>query len=482
MSSKELQRVEVFGRVQAGQLRLVDAALLLPLSYRQTKRLWRRYRQQGPAGLQHGNAGRASHRAKSPAFHEQVLRLVREKYSGSSEAPRFGPTLAAEHLAEEDGLQVAAETLRRWMLESGQWSRQRGRARAHRQRRTRKEHFGEFVQLDGSFHAWYEQRGPRGCLMNMVDDATNTTHARLGQAETIWAAVAVLRAWIERHGVPLTLYTDWKNVYKVLPTPKQQLRGEQPLTQFGRMCALLDIRIVAAHSPQAKGRVERNHGVHQDRLVKKLRRLAICEDVAANAYLETHYLPALNERFAKPPAQAQDYHRPAPSRAELDRVFRLESPRWVSNDWVLRHHGRCLQLQPTRQQRRSPQGKALLYESDDGRIEVLYRGESMAFVELPQASTKPLREKAVTGHVRSWRRPYRPESEHPYKRHAASQMQRRRRQLLAKAVAARRAEKAACVPPAGANPAPPGCTPAAFSTSTSHEKGDTLIERSEGTF
>ena len=148
------------------------------------------------------------------------------------------------------------ETLRRWMLAEGLWSRQRKRKK-HCQRRERKSHFGELVQLDGSFHDWLEERGPRGCLMDMVDDATSRTLARLGKEETIWAAVGVLRAWIEKYGVPRALYTDWKNVYKRKATPAEQLRGEVPVTQFGRMCQKLGIRIIAASSPQAKGRVER---------------------------------------------------------------------------------------------------------------------------------------------------------------------------------------------------------------------------------
>jgi len=195
------------------------------------------------------------------------LRASLEFASGDEFGRPGGATLrahlAAEHLAEEDGLHIDAETLRRWMLEHGLWMRTRGRKSAHLHRRPRKEHFGELVQLDGSFHTWYEQRGPQRRLMNMVDDATGIAHARLGEAETIWAAAQVLRAWIERYGVTLALYTDWKNVYKVAPTPQQELRGEEPLTQFGRMCMRLGIRIVGAHLPQAKGSVERNHGVHQ---------------------------------------------------------------------------------------------------------------------------------------------------------------------------------------------------------------------------
>jgi transposase len=224
MSSRELERVEVMGRVDSGALKLKDAAAMLELSYRQAKRLWRRYREVGGKGLQHGNAGRPSNRSKPLKLRRRVLNLIKKKYSGSEEE-RFGPTLASEHLAEEDGIAIDHETLRGWMLAEGLWSRQR-RRKKHCQRRERKSHFGELVQLDGSFHDWLEQRGPRGCLMDMVDDAAGTVQAGMGKEETIWAAVGVLRAWIGKYGIPRGLYTDWKNVYKrkvtatrTLPSP-----------------------------------------------------------------------------------------------------------------------------------------------------------------------------------------------------------------------------------------------------------------------
>src|SRR6266480_5562033 len=195
-------------------------------------------------------------------------------------------------------LEVDAETLRRWMLGEGLWSRER-KHRQHRRRRERKEHFGELVQMDGSFHPWLEERGPEGCLIDMVDDASNTTWAQLGEQETIWAVGEALRAWIERYGVPLALYVDWKNLYKRCATPGERLRGEEPITQFGRMCAKLGIELIAASSPQAKGRVERVHGTHQDRLVKKLRRKEIATHAQANTYLQEEYLPEHNRRFAR---------------------------------------------------------------------------------------------------------------------------------------------------------------------------------------
>jgi transposase len=382
MSRRELERAEVMGRVASGDLGLQHAAQMLGLSYRQTKRVWRRYREHGGEGLKHGNAGRESNRGKGKKLQRRVLSLIQRKYSGT-EAERFGPTLAAEHLAEEDGIGIDHETLRRWMLEAGLWSRRRRRQK-HCQRRERKPHFGELVQLDGSFHDWLEERGPRGCLMNMVDDATSTTEARMGKEETLWAAVGVLRAWITRYGVPRALYTDWKNVYQRKATPGEQLRGEAPVTQFGRMCQKLGIRIIAASSPQAKGRVERNHGTHQDRLIKKLRRRGIASYEAANQFLQDQYLPQHNRRFARPAAQAEDYHRCRPSARELQQIFRLESERVISNDWVIRHAGRCWQLRPGARRYGPTKSKALVCEYEDGRVEVYYRGQRIPLHEIAE--------------------------------------------------------------------------------------------------
>jgi hypothetical protein len=387
MSSCELERVEVMGRVGSGDLKLRDAAVMLELSYRQTKRLWRRYRRVGSKGLKHGNAGRRSNHSKPLKLRRRVLNLIRGKYSGSEEE-RFGPTLAAEHLAEEDGIVMDHETLRRWMLAERLWSRQR-KGKKHCQRRERKSHFGELVQLDGSFHDWLERRGPRGCLMNMVDDATSQTQAGMGKEETIWAAAAVLQAWIQKYGVPRALYTDWKNVYQRKATSAEQLRGKVPVTQFGRMCQKLGIRILAASSPQAKGRVERIHGVHQDRLIKKLRRKGIDSYAAANEYLEKEYLREHNRRFTRPAAKPEDYHGRKPTARELRQIFRIETERTISNDWVIRHEGRSLQLQPAGQRRYGPtQSKAQVCEWEDGVMEVYYRGERIAFTELKEPKGK----------------------------------------------------------------------------------------------
>jgi transposase len=357
----------------------------MSLSYRQAKRLYARYRVDGATGLKHRSAGRGSNAARATTEREHVLALVREKYSGDCDE-RFGPTLAAEHLASEDGIQVHHDTLRRWMLAAGLWSRARKRS-PHRQRRERKAHLGELVQLDGSFHRWFERRGPESCLLTMVDDATGRCLGQFGAQETIWAAVGVLRLWMAQFGVPRALYTDWKNVYVRVPNADERASGAPPLTQFGRMCAALDITIIPASSPQAKGRIERHHGTHQDRLVKKLRRRGIQDVATANAFLATEYWPEHNARFARAPASLEDYHVRAPSAAGLARVFRLATERTVANDWVVRYHNRCFQLQ--RQSQHPPaRSRVQLLESESGAIEIRYRGRLMRWTEIPSAARK----------------------------------------------------------------------------------------------
>jgi transposase len=379
MSAQELKRAGVLARVVAETLTLRGAAVLMGVSYRQAKRLLGRYRAQGAAGLRHGSAGRVSNRATLARVRTQVVALVRRKYSGGVDE-RFGPTLAAEHLASEDGLTVDHETLRRWMLAAGLWSRQRKRS-PYRQRRERKAHFGELVQMDGSFHAWFEDRAPTSCLLTLVDDATGTTLGRFGAQETMWSAVGVLRAWIERYGIPRALYTDWKNVYVRVANAQERVTGAEPLTQFGRMCAALGIQIIPASSPQAKGRIERNHGTQQDRLVKKLRRHGVADVGTANTFLEAAYWADHNARFAIAPASTDDFHVARPRGLRLDTVFRLEEERIVSNDWVVRYDNRSLQL--ARQSGLAPARSTVLVREDvAGAIEIRYRGRALRWTEL----------------------------------------------------------------------------------------------------
>jgi transposase len=368
-------------------LSLKSAATVMAVSYRQAKRLYGRYRAEGAKGLKHRSAGRRSNAARDATERAQILALVREKYSGTVDE-RFGPTLAAEHLASEDGVEVHHDTLRRWMQAAGLWSRARKRS-PHRRRRERKAHFGELVQLDGSLHPWFERRGPQSCLLTMVDDATGQSLGWFGAQETIWAAAGVLRAWITQYGIPRALYTDWKNVYVRPPNQEERATGAEPLTQFGRMCATLGITIIPASSPQAKGRIERHHGTHQDRLVKKLRRQGLADIERANAFLEAEYWAEHNQRFAQAPASRDDFHRALPRRMSLDQVFRLEETRTVSNDWVVRYANRHFQLE--RQSHQPPaRGTVQVFEDATGVIEIQYRGRRMRWTEVPAAAKRPM--------------------------------------------------------------------------------------------
>jgi len=249
--------------------------------------------------------------------------------------------------------------------------------------------------------------------MNMVDDASGDTLARLGSEETIWAAAAVLRAWVKKYGIPVALYTDWKNVYVREASSKEQLQGVVPVTQFGQMCERLGIRIIAANSPQAKGRVERNHGTHQDRLVKKMRLKKIQTHGEANRFLEKEYLPEHNRRFRRTPAQPEDYHRPTPGAVELEEVFHLETGRVIGNDWVVRHNNRYFQVKAQARQYAPAKGKVTVCEWEDGRLQICYRGRAVAWEEIPG----PVPVQAVRSREATVKKPKppTPQADHPWR-------------------------------------------------------------------
>lgn len=376
MNTRDLQRWTVMRRIRDGTLSRREAATVLALSYRQIKRIFRRFRKRGQQGVVHGNVGRRSNRAHAPSIRARAVALIIAHFSGSARGvgQRFGPTLAAEHLATEFDLVIPVPTLRRWMLEEKLWSRLRKSKRVHR-RRARRAHFGELVQMDGSFHAWLEDRGPVACLLTMIDDATGTTLGHFTGEETTWGAAEMLQAWIAMYGVPRALYVDAKSVFVRPATGQELAAGIPPLTQFGRMCATLDIVMIVATSPEAKGRVERVHGTNQDRLVKKLRRAGIATYADANAYVAATYWPAHNTRFAVAPAEAADFHLPVPPRLDLAHVFCLETPRVVGNDWVVRYGNRALQIVPTARAKRltHPRGRIVVHEMRTGALFVVAR-------------------------------------------------------------------------------------------------------------
>jgi len=395
-------------RVKEKAMTIKEAAEVMGISYRQGRRIYKRYVSEGDKGLVHRNRGRPSNRSKSSELREIVLALYREQYWD------FGPTLAAEKLIERDGYEVDHETLRRWLLAVGLWKRQRKRPK-HRQQRERKAHFGEMVQMDGSHHSWFENRGEEECLMDMVDDATGRNLALLSEEETTAAAMKILWAWVEKYGIPKAIYVDWKNVYVTQRklTVEEQLAGELPLTQFGRACQKLDIEIITASSPQAKGRVERKHGVYQDRWVKDLRLAGIRDMERANQSL-SEFIEKLNARFAVEPRVSADFHRPVPQGMDLRNVFCREESRTVGNDWVVRYKNRFFQivsqsnLPPARR-------RVMVQEHLDGTVHIAYRDREVLFIEINELSREPM----ITQQKQQNPEPkknYIPPPDHPWRR------------------------------------------------------------------
>ncbi|HYN79872.1 MAG TPA: ISNCY family transposase [Gemmatimonadaceae bacterium] len=377
MSLRERDRGAVMARVRGEGLRLADAAGMLGLSYRQVKRLYKRFREGGVKGLIHGNVGRRSNRGRPETERRQVLGLVRELYSGPASAgagQRFGPTLVAEHLWDDHGIVLPVSTLKRWMQEGKLWTRRR-RSRHQHHVRARREHFGELLQIDGSFHDWFEGRGPRACLITLIDDGTGRELSRFGKEETLWRAAVLLRRWIESYGVPRAIYADRKTLYIAAGSRKQIERGSEALSQFGLMCGKLGIEVIAAKSPEAKGRVERSHGTNQDRLVKKMRLEGIATYEAANAFLETSYLPAHNARYAVRAGSGVDFHSALDEKIDLAAVFCLERKRVLGKGWVVHYEKRLLHVLPTSEAKRycSPGVWLLVRESEDGAIRLIVR-------------------------------------------------------------------------------------------------------------
>jgi len=410
MSRKEARRKVEFEGVKAGRMSIREVSRRLGLSYRQCRRSYARYREQGDQGLVHRSRGRPSNRGKPLEFKDEVLARCREKYKD------HGPTLAAEELAK-DGCVVDHETLRRWLMADGQWQRHR-RGRKHRARRERRAHFGELVQLDGSHHHWFGDDHDQCCLNDMVDDATGATMARMAGQETTEVCMRVLWQWIETYGIPKALYTDKKNVFVTdrAPTIEEQLAGQKPMTAFGKACSKLAIEMITAHSPQAKGRVERKHAVYQDRFVKLLKRKGITTIEQANELLNDGFVDALNDKFATPPASEQNFHRPLPKKLSLSEVLCYEETRTVCNDWTIRYDNRFFQLLKAKSRLPRPGEKVIVRRLLDGSLQIVYRERKLRFKAIAQPETRQEKKTLEPTMRTTTRTPYIPPPDHPWRR------------------------------------------------------------------
>lgn len=366
MSQKERRRIGIMASVKANELSLIEAAEVLGLCYRQTKRVWKRYDAEGDPGLVHRLRGQPGQRRNPPELRAKILARYAERYGD------FGPTLAAEYLAKEQ-LVVDHETLRRWLLAENKRTVRRRRQR-FRQWRERKPCFGAMVQLDGSHHDWFEGRRGKCVLMVLVDDATNRVWAQFFEEETTHASYDALEGWIRKYGLPQSLYVDRDSIYRCegLGSLAEQLAGQAPQTQFGRAMAQLGVELILAHSPQAKGRVERMNGVLQDRLVKALRLAGINDLESANEHLRQSYLPEHNRKFQKEPASAADAHRGVPRR--LNEVLSWEAERVVQRDWTVQHEGKRYQLDQQHEAMSLAGRKVIVRRLRDGTLQLERQG------------------------------------------------------------------------------------------------------------
>lgn len=403
MSLKERDRLDALRRIERKELTVVAAAELIGLSVRQMRRCWKRFSDEGDAGLVHRLRGRASNHRLEEATAGVIVKLHQEHYHD------YGPTLACEKLLEQHGQKISPNTLTRLLKERGLWQRRRRRGK-HRSRRERRSSFGSMIQMDGSIHLWFEGRAGACVLMVMIDDATNRTFARFYRAETTEAAFDVFGRWVSRHGLPRSLYVDKDSIYRNAEKP-------EAATQFGRAMQELGVELICAHSPQAKGRVERRNAVLQDRLVKELRERNISDIDQANALLEGGYLDEFNKRFAIKAASSEDLHRPVPAEVVLAEVLCEQEHRVVSEDWCVRWKNRLLQIDQRHAELMLPRRKVLVKQLADGRLLVEYQGQKLVTTDLRERPQAPKAKRAIVNN-RGWK----PDASHPWNRTRPGQL------------------------------------------------------------
>ncbi|MBI3324582.1 MAG: ISNCY family transposase [Candidatus Omnitrophica bacterium] len=411
MTTRELDRLKVIHQVLQRKLSWPRAAAQLALSIRQIGRLCARVRTEGHKGIIHRLRGRRSNHQLAAGRLARALEPVNRHY------PDFGPTFATEKLRERHRLSLSTWTLRQGMTRAGLW-RPRHRKVLHRAWRPRRACVGELVQLDGSNHAWFEDRGPRCVLLSYVDDATSRTlYGEFVAVEDTWTLLRTTKTYLERYGRPLAFYVDKDSIYRVnrQATIEEQLQDGVPLTQFTRAMRELAIEVIPAHSPQAKGRVERSFDTHQDRLVKELRLAQISDRETANRFLRARYFPAYNRRYAVAPANPTDAHRPLLPTHDLDAMLSIQTTRTVERDFTVRLQNRFFQLLPEQPVRIRPGETVLIEQRLDGTTHLRGKGCYLAFQAIPKPAPRLAMVATLATRVRRPRRAYRPPRTHPWK-------------------------------------------------------------------
>jgi len=409
MSQEELARYEVIKRLIRREINGSDAAKLLALSLRQTKNIKARVIKEGAKGVVHANRGKPGNRRMSPEKIKKIETIVKNNYSD------FGPTFAAEKLAENHQLIISKEKLRKLMIQWNLWkSKFRKRVKHKHLWRLRKDNFGEMEQFDGSYHCWFGKE--ESCLLLAVDDATGKiTHARFDYNEGV---VAVFKFWMEylsKNGLPISIYLDKFSTYKV--NHKNAVDNKDLITQFERAVKELGVKLITANSPQAKGRVERMNKTLQDRLVKELRLAKVNTMEGANKFLE-EYLPRFNSKFAVVPARRVNLHRPLNEAVEarLPQVFSIQQKRVVCNDYTIRFNNKYYQLSDSQPCTVYKKDVVIIEEYLDGEIKINCKNKYLNYTELPERPKKEIDVKLV---ALTSEKPiqWKPPVDHPWRRY-----------------------------------------------------------------
>lgn len=416
MSRRESKRLHLVHQALDRKINQVAAAKVLGLCDRQFRRLLKRVRTEGDEGVCHRSRGRASNNRIPRKIRNRALSLFKREYFD------FNLAHATEKLFEAHGIAISDETLRLWLNEAGVPYKKR-RVRKHRQRRERKACFGELVQIDGSHHDWFEGRGPWCVFMGYIDDATGTVSGRFYAYEGTKPAMDSMRRYIRQYGIPQSVYLDKHTTYKswAKPTIDEQLVGQEPMSHFEKSLAALEVEVIHANSPQAKGRVERLFKTLQDRLVREMRLLKIKSIEEANAFLET-YLPKYNDRFRKQARFKADLHRPALPARELDRIFCIQEERTVRNDFTIAYNGKLYQIEQMTRAK-----KVIVEERLDGSLHITYKGQDLRY----RLITEQPREKPDAPLMITAKNPWTPPADHPWKKRPGLTPRRRREQPLA---------------------------------------------------
>jgi transposase len=408
MSKKELTRLEVMQRLKEKRLTQKEAARLLGLSTRQIKRLWRAYRQQGAKGLVSVRRGQASNNRLDARIVQQALDLIEEKYRD------FGPTLAHEKLTEVHHLGISRESVRRIMIEAGIWKPKRAKQPSAHQMRERRACFGELVQIDGSDHAWFEGRGPKCTLLVYIDDATGQLLELLFvPSETFFGYCEATRHYLERYGKPVAFYSDKHGIFRV--NQERPMGTTSGLTQFGRAMDELDIQIICANSPQAKGRIERANQTLQDRLVKELRLHGISDMQAGNMYLP-EFREDFNQRFAVAPRSTHDAHRPLLKTDLLDVILTHQETRSLSKNLTVQYQHVVYQIQTNRPDYALRNAKVTVCENAKGEVTILYKDKPLPYTIYHKAphQAEVADSKTLDNQIKS---PWKPPTDHPWRRY-----------------------------------------------------------------